>query len=948
MPTNQHEIGPASKENRVTRYESDITSSTTAPVKIQRFHTPTQSIGSHNLPNGKHRFLSRCLGWLDVEPRDDLKVHPVSIEQAHTKPGALAVAAMFFFGMGTWCVNVSHGFLLLIATFCSSPASLCFMMYLPLFDGCSTLYVLTSLPFISFVPLSCLLLILLFGITYRVSVNTLFAELPILITTQPEGSNLALYVILTQQIANVLLVITYRFFLSGASQWTIRTFTLGIILVSLFGSIVLSLAYDITTEKTENGHNEGISVVLLIVAIALGFCSACTNVVCWGFVSLYPQIFSVVYSVGQGASSALTGGAAVLQGAGNKKNVTDSSGNVTEVNDLTFTVGLFFMLCAILVFLMLIAYVFLLISGQGSLERRKQKILNASTKPGQTNNVTTEEAEDFVGGTEEGAVPLPSGLLINHSSETDQNHEAIKSEGGTKEEASLSSLLTHSRQTEEEPRPNHHQQQSKRLPMVSQSSGRGGHINIEVNGKDNDTPSTVPIIPLSPPCLPSSSSSPSSSPSTSSTFLMVDLSHAHGFRILGIRALDISCLATVSAMTYGLFPAILPFVCLNYVSGGKVYSLSAAINYIADPVGRLIIAIPLIRRQLFRPLIVIFFSCINISATIIGIVIASQSPYPMGLDDSATGFPTISYLPVILMGLVSMSFAISHTTTFLRMHGITAASIDPRLGSEGLQLLTNNKITPAPPASNTPWLIARSLGEGSLIVPLKDAVGGEGSEANDSQPPPHPQGSRTLLSLNKSEQSERDEKERPMGCTKMGDDRKGNGDLLTTSFTSRVLGNEVIEEGKGVESNRNEAKTTRSCAEIDTDSGVERDGESTMEENGVNDRLWYGLFKSEVFHRRRDGQPSPFDATSIPQSGSDEDEGGRGAVVHTSNSTNSKPHHLIITTLDSFPPSSAVEAAREHLFREAGLIIQVGSCIGAVLALILTVATKAFAEPIER
>ncbi|GFS44759.1 solute carrier family 52, riboflavin transporter, member 3-A [Nephila pilipes] len=176
-------------------------------------------------------------------------------------------------------------------------------------------------------------LIVLFGICSWVAVNGLWVELPELVNRLPEKWQLASYIVITSQIANLGPIL----FSAARKIWSQKVLEVPIIHASLAiviaACVLLSIFWDSTTFILGELH----STALLILAFFLAFVDCTSSLLYLPFIANFKEQYVISYLIGSGLSGPIPGLVAMAQGVGGYtycKNVTITNstefGNVTE------------------------------------------------------------------------------------------------------------------------------------------------------------------------------------------------------------------------------------------------------------------------------------------------------------------------------------------------------------------------------------------------------------------------------------------------------------------------------------------------------------------------------------------------------------------------------------------------------------------------------------------
>lgn len=175
------------------------------------------------------------------------------------------------------------------------------------------------------------LLAILFGISSWISINGLWVELPLLVERLPEGWNLASYLSIIVQLANLgPLLYTFIRWLAKGKSWDKVCIYLLLTLGTTAG-ILLALYWDRTL--TVAGSNHSVALFALVFFLSLVDCTS--SILFLPFMAVFRDIYLNSYLVGEGLSGFIPSIAALTQGVGGNpycKNVSvfNATTNETE------------------------------------------------------------------------------------------------------------------------------------------------------------------------------------------------------------------------------------------------------------------------------------------------------------------------------------------------------------------------------------------------------------------------------------------------------------------------------------------------------------------------------------------------------------------------------------------------------------------------------------------
>ena len=160
--------------------------------------------------------------------------------------------------------------------------------------------------------------------------NGLWAELPVFVTSLPEGWTLPSYLVLIIQVANIgpmLYTMLIRLYPHRVSE---KRVVGGIIFVGILSCILLAHLWDHTTTISGREH----SVLLFVLAGCLALVDTTSSVVYLPYLVIFkPSYISALY-IGEGLSGFIPGTIGLLQGVSSDKHCT----NRTDIyNDSVFS-----------------------------------------------------------------------------------------------------------------------------------------------------------------------------------------------------------------------------------------------------------------------------------------------------------------------------------------------------------------------------------------------------------------------------------------------------------------------------------------------------------------------------------------------------------------------------------------------------------------------------------
>lgn len=204
-------------------------------------------------------------------------------------------------------------------------------------------------------------LTILFGISSWIGVTSAYLQLPILVSTAPEGWSLPSYMVLTVQIANIgsfAYVLYQKYSPKKLDDGILIYFTL---LIGCVAAICMAFFYQETTEINGNKH----SVALLLFCLMFALVGCLSSVLFMPYMGRFRECYLVSYMFGMGLNGFLSSVMALIQGVGGppecvKTNSTDGSPAYVEVtSEALFSTKLYFILVFAVLVLSTIAFILL-------------------------------------------------------------------------------------------------------------------------------------------------------------------------------------------------------------------------------------------------------------------------------------------------------------------------------------------------------------------------------------------------------------------------------------------------------------------------------------------------------------------------------------------------------------------------------------------------------------
>ena len=238
-------------------------------------------------------------------------------------------------------------------------------------------------------------LVCVFGLGSWVAINGIWAELPVLLITQPECYKLAAVLSVIIQVANIgpLLYSLAKivWFKCGLQQFHLEI--IGVILIVFIGvasSVLLSFLWSDTREIGGETH----SVVLIILTFFLSLVDCTSSVVFVPFMKHFPADYLSALYIGEGFSGVLPSISALIQGSvNNSVHCINGQGTYHGIKSLgiRYSPDIFFVLLAVMMLMCGAAFIGLLIVPVARRVRLQQQELslniNSRSRPGSTPSV---------------------------------------------------------------------------------------------------------------------------------------------------------------------------------------------------------------------------------------------------------------------------------------------------------------------------------------------------------------------------------------------------------------------------------------------------------------------------------------------------------------------------------------------------------------------------------
>ena len=236
-------------------------------------------------------------------------------------------------------------------------------------------------------------LVCVFGLGSWVAINGIWAELPVLLITQPECYKLAAVLSVIIQVANIgpLLYSLAKiiWFKCGLQQLHLEV--IGVILIVFIGvssSILLSFLWSDTRKIGGETH----SVVLIILTFFLSLVDCTSSVVFVPFMKHFPAEYLSALYIGEGFSGVLPSISALIQGSvNNSVHCSNGQGTYNGIKSLgiRYSPDIFFLLLAVMMLMCGAAFIGLLIAPVARRVRLRQQELSLNINSRSRQSSTT-------------------------------------------------------------------------------------------------------------------------------------------------------------------------------------------------------------------------------------------------------------------------------------------------------------------------------------------------------------------------------------------------------------------------------------------------------------------------------------------------------------------------------------------------------------------------------
>lgn len=175
-------------------------------------------------------------------------------------------------------------------------------------------------------------LVIVFGIGTWIGINSTFVQLPLLVLVAPESWNLASYVVVIIQVANIgpiLYTVVQKVRPINDAYIIYVLLTLGVV-----AAISMALFFDVTAFI----FNAERSVALLAVVFCFALVGCTSSVLFMPFMGRFREVYLITYLIGEGLSGFLPSIVALIQGVGgNSICVPSNSTNPDDLSTIPYT-----------------------------------------------------------------------------------------------------------------------------------------------------------------------------------------------------------------------------------------------------------------------------------------------------------------------------------------------------------------------------------------------------------------------------------------------------------------------------------------------------------------------------------------------------------------------------------------------------------------------------------
>lgn len=198
-------------------------------------------------------------------------------------------------------------------------------------------------------------LILFFGISAWLGINSSFVQLPLLVLSSPEGWSLGSYMVIVIQLGNL-----SPFLYIALQRWKLLNDTFYIVcllIIAVIGAILFGFIYD----KNVNVFNESRSLPLLVVIFGFALVGCTSSVLFMPYMGRFKEKYLITYLIGEGLGGFLPSILALIQGVGGNAQCIPSDDEEGSFDYYTppprFGIQVFFIIISIIYLISTIAFV---------------------------------------------------------------------------------------------------------------------------------------------------------------------------------------------------------------------------------------------------------------------------------------------------------------------------------------------------------------------------------------------------------------------------------------------------------------------------------------------------------------------------------------------------------------------------------------------------------------
>lgn len=171
------------------------------------------------------------------------------------------------------------------------------------------------------------LLAIVFGIGSWIGINSMYLQLPLLVSSAPEGWSLPSYLVVIIQIANIGPIL-YTLFQKFSPRKLKDSHLIHLVFVlGIIASILMSFYYDKTLEI--GGTERSVPMFIIVFFLALVGCTS--SVLFMPYMGRFKEMYLITYLIGEGLSGFLPSIVALIQGVGGNARCVETS-NSTAAN----------------------------------------------------------------------------------------------------------------------------------------------------------------------------------------------------------------------------------------------------------------------------------------------------------------------------------------------------------------------------------------------------------------------------------------------------------------------------------------------------------------------------------------------------------------------------------------------------------------------------------------